>query len=177
MPHISIQSNQPGIINLFDFNPSTAAPLNYLAQALLREESSLKEYERELIAAHVSSLNDCNFCYHSHAAAADALMGNDAISGQIKINPDLADVSEKMKCLLKLAGMVQKSGKAVTADAVEIAKQAGATDKEIHDTVLIAAAFSMFNRYVDGLATVSSQNKADYVEIGKMLAERGYVAV
>lgn len=176
MPHIKINTKEPGIISLFAYNPETARPLNNLAQVLLRGKSSLEEYERELIAAHVSSLNKCNFCYNSHAAAVDALVGNNKITLQVMDNPALAEISPKMKALLNIAARVQNGGKSVLAVDVENAKNQGATDKEIHDTVLIAAAFCMYNRYVDGLDTVSSYDKKDYVEIGEMLATRGYVS-
>jgi hypothetical protein len=80
-----------------------------------------------------------------------------------------------MKALLAIAGKVQKGGKHVTTKDVERAREQGATDKEIHDTVLIAAAFCMFNRYVDGLATWAPTDPAMYRENGKRLAEKGYV--
>ena len=175
MPHIAINNNQPGIVSLFVYNPETSPVLNNLAQVLLRGPSPLQEYERELIAAHVSHLNNCNFCFHSHAAATDALFGDTSLTADPANIPNLNEVSPKMKSLLTIAGKVQQSGRAVTDKEIRIAKEHGATDKEIHDTVLIAAAFCMFNRYVDGLNTVSSPKKEDYKEMGKMLATRGYM--
>ena len=65
--------------------------------------------------------------------------------------------------------------KKVTAEQVAVAKSQGATDKEIHDTVLIAAAFCMFNRYVDGLATWAPENRQFYVDRAPMRAAEGYV--
>lgn len=175
MPHIAINNDQPGIVSLFVYNPQTAPALNNLAQVLLRGDSPLKEYERELIAAYVSHLNDCNFCFNSHAAATDALFGDTVLTADIKNVFKKEGVSDKMKALLKVAAKVQQSGRAVSADDIRQAKVEGASDKEIHDTVLIAAAFCMYNRYVDGLNTVSSTNKADYTETGKMLATQGYM--
>ena len=175
MPHITINNDQPGIVSLFVYNPQTAPALNNLAQVLLRGDSTLKEYERELIAAYVSHLNNCNFCFNSHAAATDALFGDTVLTLDIKNVFDKEDVSDKMKALLKVAAKVQQSGRAVLTEDILHAKEQGNSDKEIHDTVLIAAAFCMFNRYVDGLGTVSSVNKADYTEMGKMLATRGYM--
>ncbi len=175
MPHIEINNDQPGIVSLFVYNPSTSPALNQLAQLLLRGESSMKEYERELIASYVSYLNGCNFCFNSHAAATDALYGNELLTSEIGnvLHNDL--VSQKMKSLLRVAAKVQQNGKAVTAEDIQSAKTEGATDKEIHDAVLIAAAFCMYNRYVDGLNTVSSVRRDDYKEMGQMLASRGYV--
>ncbi|MGA8271713.1 MAG: hypothetical protein WB919_09165, partial [Candidatus Sulfotelmatobacter sp.] len=77
--------------------------------------------------------------------------------------------------LLAIAGQVQKGGKHVTTEDIAQAREYGASDKEIHDTVLIAAAFCMFNRYVDGLATWQPRDPEIYREIGKQTAKLGYV--
>ncbi len=69
---------------------------------------------------------------------------------------------------------MQEGGKQVKAEHITAARQTGATDKEIHDTVLIAAAFCMFNRYMDGLATWAPQPNEAYAGLGKALAEKGY---
>ncbi|MFZ0967791.1 MAG: hypothetical protein WAN13_05920, partial [Candidatus Acidiferrales bacterium] len=82
---------------------------------------------------------------------------------------------DKLKALLAIAGKVQQGGKKVTTAEIERARQCGATDREIHDTVLIAAAFCMYNRYVDGLATWAPQDPQVYRERGAMLAESGYI--
>jgi alkylhydroperoxidase/carboxymuconolactone decarboxylase family protein YurZ len=84
-------------------------------------------------------------------------------------------ISEKLKALLAIAGSVQKSGTHVTEEQIANAKVLGATDLEIHDTVLIAAAFCMFNRYVDGLGTWAPQDRQIYVERGPRRAEEGYL--
>ena len=175
MPHIKLNNDQPGIVSLFVYNPGTSPALNNLAQVILRGPSTLKEYERELIATYVSFLNNCNFCFHSHAAATNAFFGDERLTENPANIPNLDEISPKMKSLLQVAGKVQQGGQSVTVHEIKLAKESGATDKEIHDTVLIAAAFCMFNRYVDGLDTMSSTKKEDYTEMGKMLATRGYV--
>jgi hypothetical protein len=65
----------------------------------------------------------------------------------------------------------------VTSDDVAHAREQGATDTEIHDTVLIAAAFCMFNRYVDGLGTTQPRDEEMYRQRGKWIARDGYVEV
>ena len=85
-------------------------------------------------------------------------------------------MSDKLKSLLAIAASVQKGGKYVTAQQVTDAREKGATDKEIHDTVLIASAFCMFNRYVDGLATWAPTDRQVYVNRAPMRAEEGYIA-
>ena len=177
MPHISLPEGLPGILGPMQFRPETAAPLNDLAEVLLRGPSSLSRGERELIAAFVSDKNECLFCSTSHSAfAALQLDGGKALVEAVKRDPSKADISPKVRALLTIAGQVQKSGRAVTTEAVAAARNAGAGDVEIHDTVLIAAAFCMFNRYVDGLATVAPPEPAAYDEIAHQIVQHGYRA-
>ncbi len=176
MPHIRLPEGVPGILGPMAFSPATAKPLNELAEVLLRGPNSLSPGDREAIATYVSSQNDCYFCQTVHGAvAAHHLGGNEALIQEIKRNFEAAPVSDKLKALLAIAGKVQNGGKHVTAEDVERARQKGASDKEIHDTVLIAAAFCMYNRYVDGLATWAPSEPAIYRESGKRLAEQGYI--
>lgn len=177
MPHITLPDGLPGITGPLKQYPDTAEHLLGLAQTLLRGESTLTPGERELIAAYVSSRNDCYFCTNSHSATARHLLGDTAdVVEQVKRDVETAEVSEKMKALLVIAGKVQQGGRRVSDAEVERARGEGATDKEIHDTVLIAAAFCMYNRYVDGLATWAPQDEALYEQHGADLATRGYVA-
>jgi uncharacterized peroxidase-related enzyme len=158
-------------------SPETAKPLNALAEVLLRGPNTLTPAEREMIATYVSSQNDCYFCQHAHGAvAAYRLGGNEKLVNDVKFNFESAAISSKLKSLLAIAGKVQKGGKHVTVEDVALARQQGATDKEIHDTVLTAAAFCMYNRYVDGLATWAPHDPDMYRANGKRLAEQGYVA-
>jgi uncharacterized peroxidase-related enzyme len=175
MPHIALPEELPGISSAFAFRPETAKPMRALAHQLLHAPNSLTPAERELIASYVSSRNDCFFCATSHGAAATAHLGGDASVVACVTDDYLqAPVSAKLKALLQIAGKVQRGGKFVTEADINQARAEGATDVEIHDTVLIAAAFSMFNRYVDGLATWQPQDPAMYVEMGEHLAEHGY---
>src|SRR5208282_4866613 len=153
MAHIQLPEGYPGISGAFTYRPETAKPMRALAHVLLHEPNSLTAGERELIATYVSSRNDCHFCQSSHGAAAACHLGDGAVVEQVKTDFLSAPVSEKLKALLAIAGKVQQDGKLVTAADVEAARKQGATDIEIHDTVLIAAAFCMYNRYVDGLGT------------------------
>ena len=177
MAHINVPEGVPGIRSLVMFRPETGKPLYELAQVLLRGDSTLSEAERELIAAYVSKRNDTMFCMMSHAAASKALYGDDAtIVDEVLHDMHRSHISKKMKALLNIAGKVQILGKEVTQQDVDAARNEGATDKEIHDTVLIAAAFSMFNRYVDGLASFTPTDEKEYEAMGKRMAEKGYVA-
>ncbi len=177
MAYIALKNDQlPGIIGLMHFRPETAEPLNRLAEVLLRGPSSLSSGERELIAASVSWWNDCHFCHHCHAAAAAAHMGQPPeFMDRIKAGLPDEPLSEKMRALLEIARQVQQGGTQVTSEHITRAREHGATDVEIHDTVLIAAAFCMYNRYVDGLGTWRPEPKEAYVPIGEKLAFQGYL--
>jgi uncharacterized peroxidase-related enzyme len=178
MAHIKLPDGLIGIRGPMAFRPETARPLNDLVEVLLHQPNSLTPGERELIATYVSSENDCYFCQTIHGAvAAASLNGDEALVKKVKTDFENAEISEKLKALLVIAGKVQRGGKHVTAEDVARARELGATDLEIHDTVLIAAAFCMFNRYVDGLATTQPQDEAMYRERGKWIARDGYVTV
>lgn len=174
MAHINVPEGVPGIRSLVMFRPETGKYLYDLAQELLRGDSPLSQAERELIAAHVSKRNDCHFCMSSHAAAARCLYeSEEALVDQVLNDPEHSSISNKMKALLHIAGKVQILGKEVKIEDIERAKKEGATDKELHDTVLIAAAFCMFNRYVDGLASFTPNDPEVYKEMGKHMV-KGY---
>ena len=176
MAHIKVPDNLPGILGPMAISPETAKALRELAEVLLRGPNTLTSGEREIIATYVSSQNDCCFCQLSHgAAAAEHLGGNYELIDRIKQNFGTAEISEKLRALLAIAGKVQKGGKHVTGEEVERARQQGATDKEIHDTVLIAAAFCMYNRYVDGLGTWQPTDPKAYREMGRSMADVGYL--
>ena len=177
MAYIDLQNDLPGIRGPMAFRPETAKPLNELAEILLRDDNNtLSRGERELIGAYVSSLNDCFFCQNVHGALAQHYMQCDMqLIDNIKKDFLSSNISDKMKALLAIAGSVQKSGKHVTEEQIAYAKELGATDREIHDTVLIAAAFCMFNRYVDGLGTWAPQDRQVYVERAPRRAAEGYI--
>jgi uncharacterized peroxidase-related enzyme len=176
MAHIKLPDGVPGILGPMAFSPATAKPLNELAEVLLRGPNSLSPGEREMIATYVSSQNDCYFCQSAHGAvAAYHLGGNESLIQEIKRDFEAAGVPDKLKALLAIAGKVQQGGKQVSAEDIERAREKGATDKEIHDTVLIAAAFCMYNRYVDGLATLTPTDPEAYDRMGERMAQQGYI--
>jgi uncharacterized peroxidase-related enzyme len=176
MAHIELNNDLPGIRGLMAYRPETEAPLNALAETLLRnDDSTLSRGERELIGTYVSYLNDCFFCQNVHGAMAGHYLGCDINQiDQIKQDFKTTNLDDKMKALLSIAGSVQKGGKNVTEQQIQEARNTGATDVEIHDTVLIAAAFCMFNRYVDGLATWAPTDRQVYISRAPQRALDGY---
>ena len=177
MAHITLPEDLPGIRGPMAFRPETAKPLNELVDVLLRGPHTLSMGERELIATFVSAQNECRYCQTIHGAiAAHHLNGDEALVVKVKNDPQHAPISDKLKALLIIAGKTAEGGKHVTAADVERARERGATDLEIHDTVLIAAFFCLCNRYVDGLATWAPNDPAFYRQRAALVAEHGYSA-
>lgn len=175
MAYITVEEGLPGILGLLEYRHDTAEPIRELTQILLRGPSPLNEGERELIAALVSHRNECFFCDSAHTAAANLLIGDPEITAAIKEDIDSAPISNKMKALLKIASKVQESGLMVHQEDVDRAHDNGATDQEIHDTVLIAALFCLYNRYVDGLNSWTPQNPKFYKSLARRIGPKGYL--
>lgn len=177
MAYINLDNELPGIRGLMRYRPETARPLNELAEVLLRDDNnSLSRGERELIATYVSYLNDCFFCQNVHGALAGHYLGcSMAEIDSIKASGIHTTVTPKMRALLAIAAQVQQSGKAVTQSHIDAARKEGASDRELHDTVLIAAAFCMYNRYVDGLGTTAPADRSVYIQRAPVRAAEGYI--
>jgi uncharacterized peroxidase-related enzyme len=176
MPHIPLSSPLPGMTGLLQSRPETAKPLRELAQVLLRNSRGLTPAEGETIATYVSVLNECEYCSLAHGATAATLAGYPGnLATDLRSGKYLEQADPKLRALLNLAQRVQASPTRVTETDVAAARAAGAGDEAIHDTVLIAAAFCMFNRYVDGLATLLPDHPQAYGAIGQRLATQGYV--
>jgi len=175
MPHIPLNENLPGITGILNYRTDTALPIRQLTQILLRGESTLTEGERELIATVVSHGNECRFCTAAHTAAANILLGESKTAEQVKYDITNAPITAKMKALLTIARAVGISGRNVTPAMIQEAKTNNATDREIHDTVLIAALFSLYNRLVDGLASITPTDPAFYESLAVILKDKGYL--
>lgn len=178
MAHITLPPDaSPGISGLLIQFPDTATAMRELVEVLMRGPSTLTSGEREIIASSVSYWNDCHFCHTSHGAAAAAHLGLELdLIDDIKMGLQKYPASPKLRALLTIARHTRDGGKNVSTADVEVARKSGATDKEIHDTVLIAAAFCMFNRYVDGLSTWAPRSNEAFREIGQKMAHDGYMA-
>ncbi|MGX1134214.1 putative peroxidase-related enzyme [Streptomyces glaucescens] len=175
MPHIDLDNDQPGIRGLMAHRPDTAAPLGRLAETLLRSPLSLTRGERELIAAYTSHLNSTPYCARSHGAFAAAQLeaGHDLVDA-VLADPDTAPITPRLRALLRIAAEVRGPVRPVAPETVAAARAAGADDRQIHDTVLIAAAFCMFNRYVTGLDTELPEDPGYFDEAAKLITTRGY---
>lgn len=181
MAHIDFgvdENRYPGINGALMYRPETAKPLEELAEVLLRAPHSMSAGERELVAAYVSGLNQCTYCCSSHSAFAAAQLPEGAsLVDKVRADLDSAPVSPKLRALLRIAGAVQQGGKSVTPELIEAARAEGATDLELHDTVLIAAAFCMYNRYVDGLGTIAPSDPQRYADAAQRIITEGYTSL
>jgi len=173
--HVPVQPELAGITGLLEYRLDTAQPIREMTQTLLRGPSTLTQGERELIATLVSHRNGCRFCATAHTAAAQLLLGEGETAEAVKRDPQSAPVSPKLRALLHIAALVQGSGRSVSPEDVAAARAAGATDLEIHDTVLIAALFCLYNRYVDGLAARTPDDPAYYATLAERIVSRGYL--
>lgn len=171
MPHIPLSEELVGIRSLLAFKPTSGMKVAQLIDQLLRGDSQLSPADRERIAAHVSELNECEFCARSHAATIPHLDAPIAANSRAAAPTP----TSRLQALLDLAGEVTRGGRFVTAETVHAARAAGASDEDIHDTVLIAAAFCMLNRYVDGLAAITPTDDAAYDAMGTQMAAYGYL--
>ncbi len=176
MPHVTLTNHSPGISGLLIQFPDTAHAMRELVEVLMRGPSTLTTGEREIIASSVSFQNSCHFCHTSHGAAAAANLGCELdLIDDIKAGLKKYPVGPKMRALITIAHHAALGGRKVTEADVQAARDEGASDREIHDAVLIAAAFCMFNRYVDGLATWQPESNEAYREIGEKMAKEGYM--
>lgn len=176
MPHIPLDPESPGIVGLLKAYPETAQRLVELAEHMLRVDTpGLSMADREIIAGYVSRLSHCEFCELSHAGIGEQILGKPGLVEQAVCDLDSADLPPLMKALLRIAAKVQAAPKSVSAPDIAAARRLGASDREIHDTVLIAAAFCMYNRYVDGLGTVVPDDRSSYDEGIQGTIEKGYV--
>ena len=175
MAHIELPAGLPGIRALLTYRPETARPLNDLVDVLLRGPHTLTPGERELIAAYVSAQNECTYCQSIHGAVAARQLGDaEELVAQVTRDVESAPISAKLKALLNIAGKTTESGRRVLPEDIDRARQHGATDLEIHDTVLIAAVFCLCNRYVDGLATWTPADPDFYRQRAQVIVEKGY---
>lgn len=171
-PYIKLDQDFPGIVSLFMYDKEAAKALTTMGQTIMRRRPrGLSVAQRELIASFVSKLNECKFCSESHGACAKEFAGSALVDAVVNdCNVEVLPI--RMRGLLLVAEAVQSLDRERIPLAIEKAKSAGATDEQIHDTVLITAFFCMCNRYVDGLGTTYKPGEPE--QGGRSLATYGY---
>ena len=174
----------PGILTALRLTPNLGIHLRGLADELLVNDfrgATIVRAEREMLATAVSAANDCFFCMDSHAAHATALL---EVTGRTDLEPLLETVKvgssegfdDKMRALLHIARTVQREPRRLSAADVATAHAAGATDADVQLAVLIAAAFSMYNRMVEGFRARTPPTTEMYGDRAAEIAANGYSA-
>ena len=174
----------PGIGVAMRLTPGLGVHLRGLADEVLVHDypgATLVRHERELLATAVSAANDCFYCMDSHGAFATALLERTGATDLIPVVDDVKrgasdGLDPKMRALLHIARTVRHNALDLTAADVEAATAAGASDGDVQLAVLIASAFSMYNRLVDGFRAMTPPDPAAYRERAAEIAENGYSA-
>jgi uncharacterized peroxidase-related enzyme len=172
----------PGILTALRLTPTLGLHLRGLADELLVNDfpgATIARAEREMLATAVSAANDCFFCMDSHAAHATALL---EVTGRTDQEPLLETIKlgssegfdDKMRALLHIARTVRREPRQLTAADVAAGHAAGASDADVQLAVLIAAAFSMYNRMVEGFRARTAPDPDVYRARGSEIAAHGY---
>ena len=164
--------------------PGLGVHLRGLADEILVHDypgATLQRHEREMLATAVSAANDCLFCMDSHGAFANALLEKAGATDLVPMIDVIKDgssdgLSDKMCALLHIARTVQRDPRGLAEVDVDAATAAGATDADIQLAILIASAFSMYNRLVDGFRTRTAPTTEAYRARAVEIAEHGYSA-
>ena len=181
-PIVNGLPDAPGIVAALRLTPGLGVHLRGLADELLVHDfpgATLQRHEREMLATAVSAGNDCFYCMDSHGAFATALLERSGASEHVPLIDVIKSGSSegfgaKMRALLHISRTVRRQPLDLTAADVETALAAGASDADVQLAVLIAAAFSMYNRMVDGFRAVTPPSAEAYRARAGEIAEHGY---
>lgn len=163
---------EAGLLQILQTFPKAARPLLEYHDVLLRGDSPFSASERELIAAYVSGLNECDYCHAVHSQTAVALgIGANTIAEMLS-NPQSEHVDLRMRPVLAFVRKLTVSPADMTAADADALFAAGWDDRALHDAVAICALFNLMNRLVDGLGVKSDEA---YVQMAaRRLAQDGY---
>lgn len=175
MTFLSSLPDNAKLLDVFRANPDTAVPLLDYHEALMRGPSPLSIAERELIAAYVSGLNACNYCYDVHRVTAEQFGIDEATLTSLLADLSTAQIDDRMRPLLSYVGKLTRDpSKASPADARAVLN-AGWDERALHDAVSVCALFNFMNRFVSGLGITGD---ADYADTsGTRLADHGYAGL
>jgi len=175
VPYLSSLPAEAGLLQVFRAYPDPAEPLLALHEQVMRAPSPLTAGERELIAAYVSGLNDCDYCHGVHSATAAAFGVRPEILTAALADLDSAPVGDRMKALLRYVAKLTRTPAKVTRGDAEAVFAAGWEDRALHDAVLVCGLFNLMNRMVDGLGVAA---RPDYLQMsGERLHDIGYAGL
>lgn len=161
------------LLDVFRAFPETSKPLIEFHEVLLRGPSPFTEAERELIAAYVSGLNRCRYCHGVHTATAERLGVPQGAVQKLVEGAETAEVSEKMKPILRYAQKLTDAPAGVTKADADAVFAAGWDETALYHTVAVTALFNFMNRLVEGLGI--ALDPAYVKPAAERLADRGYL--
>jgi uncharacterized peroxidase-related enzyme len=181
-PLVGSLPEAPGILTAIRLTPGLGVHLRGLADELLVHDfpgATISRAEREMLATAVSAGNDCFYCMDSHGAFATAVLESVGLTERAPLIDVLKNGASdgfdpKMQALLNISRTVRGSGLDLSADDVQAALDAGASDADVQLAVLIAAAFSMYNRMVDGFRAQTPPSAEAYRARAAEIAAHGY---
>ncbi len=171
-PYLSYAKDYKNIAEIFARTPEKMEPLMQFTNHVMRSESELTVGEHELIAAYVSLLNECNFCYGSHEVTAKALNIDDAIFQALDETPFGDAIPEKIIPVLNYTRKLTETPNKIVKEDVQEILAAGWSEKTVEDIVYIVSLFAFYNRFADGLGFSGSEEV--FNQSGQFLAENGY---
>lgn len=175
MTHLPSLPSDARLLDVFRAYPAPAGPLLDYHEVLMRDESPLSQAERELIAAYVSGLNACDYCFGVHRTTAQAFGIEEGLLTFLLADIETADIDERMRALLWYVGKVTKEPARVSPADAQRVLDAGWDEQALHDAVSVCALFNFMNRFVSGLGVSAGE---DYLEVsGNRLADHGYAGL
>ncbi len=172
MTHFTYAEDFQGVADVFLRDPQLYAPLLQFIEQVMTRPSDLTKAERELIAAHVSKLNNCNFCLGAHKWTLAAMDTSPALMGEIETGLDGASIDTKLRAILDLAGKLTRDTGAIRQSDIDAVTAAGWSEQAVEDAINVTALFNYVNRLVDGFGIEG--NEAYFKQIGQVLAAKGY---
>ena len=174
MSFFSFLNDRAGIAELFQHYPSRYLPITTFIQQIMRGESVLTTAQKELIAAYVSGLNGCEYCYEAHKAIAASLNVNEQVLSALLSDLSTADIEEKFRPLLVYVRKLTLTPSKMTQSDVEAVLEAGWNEQALEDAICVCALFNLMNRLIDGCG-INTTNQ-DFSLLAQAVNIHGYEA-
>ena len=172
MPYLSYAKDFQGVADVFLRDPNRYAPLLQFIEAVMAGESGLSKADREMIAAHVSKLNGCDFCLGAHKWTLAAMDIDAHAIAAIEAGPDDPNLDDRLRPILRFAAKLTLSPETVGQADIEALRSEGWSEQTIEDAINVVALFNYVNRLVDGFGIEG--NEAYFKHVGAALAQQGY---
>jgi uncharacterized peroxidase-related enzyme len=172
MPFFPSLLEDAGVRHILALHPTAGRSLIELHEAVLRTDSQLRAKDKELIAAYVSGLNDCRYCFGVHEQTALAFGISPGALGALLTDIETAPVDSKLKPILRYARTLTLEPSKMTQRLAVAVFEAGWTERDLHDAVLTISLFNFMNRLVEGHGVKGAAGI--FLERGQALKELGY---